>query len=303
VITHPDKVLFPEDRITKGELASYYEMIAPSMLPHISGRPITMERYHRGIREKGFFQKDVSKGFPEWLDRIEVPKKGGTVHHPLVSDARSLLWLANQNCITPHVWTSRTPHLYQPDICVFDLDPFEDQPDALRGAALALRDLLSEMDLTSWVKTSGSKGFHIVVPLDGAAGFGDVGRFANAIATILVSRDPKHLTQEFKKADRGGRILVDTGRNAYSATFAAAYAVRARPGAPISAPCTWDEIEHGEVGPRTFTLRRIAGRIGAVGDLWSQMQVSGQSLRRAIEQLPRISTPGNRETRTSGKQL
>src|SRR5205807_1373196 len=154
-----------------------------------------------------------------------------------------------------------------------------------------------------WVKTSGSKGFHIIVPLDGAAGFGDVGRFANAIATILVSRDPKHLTQEFKKADRGGRILVDTGRNAYSATFAAAYAVRARPGAPISAPCTWDEIEHGEVGPRTFTLRRIAGRIGAVGDLWSQMQVSGQSLRRAIEQLPRISTPGNRETRTSGKQL
>ena len=103
MITHPEKVLFPEDGITKGELASYYEAIAPFMLPHLCGRPVTMERYHRGIGEKGFFQKDVSKGFPEWLERVEVPKKGGTVHHPLVCDARSLLWLVNQNSITPHV--------------------------------------------------------------------------------------------------------------------------------------------------------------------------------------------------------
>ena len=129
-----------------------------------------MERYHRGIGAPGFFQKDVSKGFPDWLERAEVPKKDGTVHHPLVSDVRSLLWLANQNCITPHVWTSRAPDLYQPDICVFDLDPSEDQPDILRAAALALRDLLRELGLASWVKTSGSKGFHIVAPIDGKAG-------------------------------------------------------------------------------------------------------------------------------------
>src|SRR5262249_30925696 len=242
------------------------------MLPHIRGRPVTMERYHRGIAEKGFFQKDVSKGFPEWLERVEVPKKNGTVHHPLVSDTRSLLWLANQNCITPHVWTSRAPNLYQPDICVFDLDPSEDRPDVLREAALALRDLLRELGLTSWVKASGSKGFHIVVPLDAASGFGEVWGFAQAVGTALVSRDPGHLTQEFSKVDRGGRILVDTGRNAYSATFAAAYAVRAKPGAPVSAPCTWDELERGEAGPRTFTLRMMAGRIAEAGDLWSEIR-------------------------------
>src|SRR4051794_10484760 len=166
VITHPEKVLFPEDGITKGELASYYEAIAPCLLPHIRGRPVTMERYHRGIGAPGFFQKDVVKGFPGWLERAEVPKKGGTVHHPLICDARSLLWTVNQNSITPHVWISRAPDLYRPNICVFDLDPSEDQPEVLRWAALALRDLLRELGLKSWVKTSGSKGFHIVVPLD-----------------------------------------------------------------------------------------------------------------------------------------
>lgn len=272
MITHPEKVLFPDDGITKGALAAYYEAIASIMLPHIRGRPITMERYPTGIGRKGFIQKDVSKGFPDWLERVEVPKKDGTVHHPVVGDARSLLWLANQNCITPHVWTSRAPDLYYPDICVFDLDPSREDSDALRRAALALRDLLDELGLQSWVKTSGSKGFHIVVPLDAKADFGAVHRFANTVGTVLVSRDPTRLTQEFSKADRGGRILVDTGRNGYSATFAAPYAVRARPGAPISAPCTWEEVEKGDVHPQTFTIRTIADRIDAVGDLWSDMR-------------------------------
>src|SRR5262245_59759837 len=115
------------------------------MVPHLRGRPVTMERYPRGIGEKGFMHKDVSRGFPAWLERVEVPKKDGTVHHPLVSDTRSLLWLANQNCITPHVWTSRAPHLYQPDLCVFDLDPSEDDQSQLRDVALGLRDLLAEL--------------------------------------------------------------------------------------------------------------------------------------------------------------
>ena len=272
MITHPEKVLFPDDGITKGALAAYYEAIAPIMLPHIRGRPITMERYPSGIGRKGFIQKDVSKGFPAWLERVEVPKKDGTVHHPLAEDARSLLWLANQNCITPHVWTSRVPDLFHPDICVFDLDPSRDDLDALRGAALALRDLLDELGLHSWVKTSGSKGFHIVVPLDAKADFDAVHRFANTVGTVLVSRHPTRLTQEFSKSDRGGRILVDTGRNGYSATFAAAYAVRAKPGAPISAPCTWAEVQEGKVHPQTFTIRTIADRIDAVGDLWSDMR-------------------------------
>jgi len=285
MITHPEKVLFPDDGITKGELAAYYEMITPFMLPHIVGRPVTMERFHRGIGEKGFFQKDVSKGFPDWLERAEVPKKDGVVHHAIVRDARGLQWLANQNSITPHLWTSRVPHLFQPDICVFDLDPLEDNPEVLRGAALMLRDLLSELKLPSWVKTSGSKGFHIVVPLDGKNDFGDVFRFTHAVGSKLVERDPDHLTQEFSKADRGGRILVDTARNGYSATFAAAYAVRAKPAAPVSAPCTWDEIERGGVEPQTFTLRTMAARVEAVGDLWADMLSQGQPLKRAARLL------------------
>ena len=279
MITHPEKVLFPDDGITKGELAVYYEAIAPVMVPHIHGRPVTMERYPAGIDKKGFWQKDVSKGFPEWLERIEVPKKDGTVHHPLVTDARSLLWMTNQNTITQHVWTSRAPDLYHPDVCVFDLDPStEDEPAVLRTAALAVRDLLAELGLPSWLKTSGSKGFHILVSLDRTADMDDVARFAHRVGTILVERDPEHLTQEFSKADRGGRIFVDTGRNGYSATFAAAYAVRAKPGAPVSAPCTWEELERGEIGPRTFTLRTMADRIAGVGDLWSEMRKSEAGL-------------------------
>ncbi len=286
MITHPEKILFPDNGITKRELASYYEMIAPVMLPHLRRRPITMERYHRGITAPGFFQKDVSKGFPEWLKRVEVPKKDGTVHHPLANDTRSLLWLANQNSITIHVWPSRTPNLYNPDICIFDLDPSqEDAVEPLRNAALHLRDLLAELGLPSWIKTSGSKGFHIAVPLDGKSDFGVVARFAHTVGKIMVQRDPDNLTQEFSKADRGGRILVDTGRNGYSATYAATYTVRAKPGAPVSAPCTWEELERGKVGPRTFTLRNMAERIAAVGDLWADLLKTKRSLARPLQKL------------------
>ena len=280
MITHPEKILFPDAGITKGELASYYETIAPVMLPHLRRRPITMERFHRGIGAPGFFQKDVVKGFPEWLERVEVPKHGGTVHHPIANDTRSLLWLANQNSITIHVWPSRTPNLYNPDICIFDLDPSkEDDLGTLVKAALNLRDLLAELGLPSWIKTSGSKGFHIAVPLDGKSDFGTVARFAHVVGKILVQRDPDNLTQEFSKVDRGGRILVDTGRNGYSATYAATYTVRAKPGAPVSAPCTWEEIEKGDVGPRTFTLRTMAQRVSVVGDLWSDLLKKKRSLK------------------------
>jgi len=285
VITHPEKVLFPDDGITKGELAAYYEMIAPLMLPHIVRRPVTMERFPAGIHKKGFLQKDVSKGFPDWLERVEVPKKDGVVHHPIVTDTRSLLWLVNQNSITPHVWTSRAPDVYYPDICVFDLDPSIDDAAMVRAAALALRDLLQELGLPSWVKTSGSKGFHIVVPLDGKADMGEVDRFANAVGALFVRRDPKNLTREFYKADRGVRIFVDAGRNGWSATHAAVYAVRAKPGAPVSAPCTWEELETGKVGPRTFTLRNMAARVNDVGDLWSGMRRRRRSLEHPMTKL------------------
>jgi len=286
VITHPEKILFPDEGISKGEMASYYEAIAPLMIPHIDGRPVTMERYPSGIGAKGFMHKNVSKGYPEWLERVEAPKKDGTVHYPVVRDARSLLWVANQNCITPHVWTSRAPDLYHPDVCVFDLDPSkDDEPDELRSAALGVRQLLTEIELTSWVKTSGSKGFHIVVPLDATARFGEVARFAHAAAKVLIERHPDTLTQEFAKKDRGDRILLDVGRNGYSATFAAPYAIRPKPGAPVSAPCTWQEVEQGRVGPRTFTLRTMPERVAAVGDVWADMPTRGFSVARAMELL------------------
>jgi bifunctional non-homologous end joining protein LigD len=288
VITHPEKVLFPEDGITKGDLAAYYEAMAAVILPHLRGRPITMERYPAGIGKQGFWQKDVSKGFPAWLERTAVPKKDGVVHHPIVTDTRSLLWITNQNTITQHVWTSRVPDLDYPDICVFDLDPSADDVASVRAAALGLRDLLAELGLPSWVKTSGSKGFHIVVPLDGESKMGQVERFAHGVGKLFVSHAPDHLTQEFNKVDRRGRIYVDTGRNGYSATFAAAYTVRAKPGAPVSAPCTWEEIERGRVEPRTFTLRNMADRIAKVGDVWADMRRRGRSLKKPTEKLRRL---------------
>ncbi|MEO5819789.1 MAG: hypothetical protein ABIT71_04740, partial [Vicinamibacteraceae bacterium] len=174
-------------------------------------------------------------------------------------------------------WPSRMPHPFDPDVCVFDLDPAHDDAEALRAAALGLRDLLAERKVRSVVKTSGSKGFHIVVPLKRTAAR-VVNRFAGDIAAELIVRLPNLVTQEFSKADRGGRILVDIGRNRPGATMAAAYTVRARPGAPVSAPCTWDEIEGRTVGPRSFTLRTMPERLDAVGDLWKDLARRGQRL-------------------------
>lgn len=297
MITHPEKVMFPDDGITKGDLAAYYETVAKVMLPHLRGRPLTMERYPAGIGKKGFWQKDVSKGFPDWLERVKVPKKDGFLHHPVITDERSLMWVTNQNTITHHVWISRVPDLYYPDVCVFDLDPSTDDVKAVQAAALGLRDLLDELGLPSWVKTSGSKGFHIVVPLDGKTEMNEVETFANTVGRVFASLAPDHLTQEFNKVDRKGRIYVDTGRNGYSATFAAAYTVRARSGAPVSAPCTWEEIEKGKVAPASFTLRNMPARVKKSGDLWADMLKRGRSLKQPAAKLKRMASSA---TRASG---
>lgn len=287
-ITHPDKVLFPDDGITKRELADYYAIVASVMLPHVRMRPLTLERFPRGIAAQGFIQKNLGKGTPDWVQRVEVPKKDGLVVYPLLDDAPSLLWMANQNCITPHVWTSRVPDLTSPDVCVVDLDPSLDDAEVLRAAVLGVRDLLVELGLPSWVKTSGSKGFHVFVPLDGKAAFDEVGRFTYSVARLLALRDPEHLTQEFVKADRADRIFVDVGRNAYGATYAAPYAVRTRPGAPVSAPCSWEEVERNEVEPQTFTLRAMADRLKTSGDMWAGMGTHSHSLRDPMSRLKRL---------------
>ena len=281
--------MFPGEGITKGELAAYYEAVAPMILPHLFGRPLTMERYPQGIGAKGFWQKDVSKGFPEWLQRVEIPKKDGVVNYPVITDQRSLMWVTNQNTITQHIWISRLPDLNYPDLCVFDLDPSKDDVKSVRGAAVGLRDLLAELGLPSWVKTTGSKGFHIAVPIDGKTPMGTVVRFANAVGSFFVTLAPNQLTQEFSKVDRRGRIYVDTGRNGFSATFAAPYTVRARPHAPVSAPCTWEEIERGEVKPDSFTLKNMPARVAEMGDLWADMRRRGRSLKQPMEKLRRLA--------------
>ena len=281
--------MFPGEGITKGDLAAYYEAVAPLLLPHLIGRPLTMERYPQGIGAKGFWQKDVSKGFPEWLQRVEIPKKDGVVNYPVVTDQRSLMWVTNQNTITQHIWISRLPDLNFPDLCVFDLDPSKDDVKSVRGAAVGLRDLLAELGLPSWVKTTGSKGFHIAVPIDGKTPMGTVVRFANAVGAFFVTLAPSQLTQEFSKVDRRGRIYVDTGRNGFSATFAAAYTVRARPHAPVSAPCTWEEIERGEIKPDTFTIKNMPARVARMGDLWADMRKRGRSLKQPMEKLGKLT--------------
>jgi bifunctional non-homologous end joining protein LigD len=282
MITHPDKVLFPDIGATKGDVAAYYEAVAPVMVPHLRGRPITMERFPAGIESEGFLQKNVSKGFPAWLKRVEVPKKGGVVNYPLANDLQSLLWMTNQNTITFHVWTSRVPRLARPDICILDLDPSLEDAEALRRAALAARDVFDELGFPSWIKTSGSKGFHIAARMGPRADFGKSGALADRVARIMLERDPDHLTREFHKVDRRGRILIDTARNNQGATFAAPYTLRARPGAPVSAPCTWEEVERGEIGPQTVTMRSMAGRLKKLGDLWAELLPAPRSPRKPV---------------------
>jgi bifunctional non-homologous end joining protein LigD len=276
-ITHPEKVLFPDDGITKADVAAYYAAVAGAMLPHLRQRPVTLERFPSGLGADGFLQKNVVKGFPAWLERAELPKKDGTVHYPLANDARALQWMANQNTIALHVWTSRMPRPWHPDLVVVDLDPGRDDPEALRAAALGVRELLEDAGLYSAVKTSGSKGFHVVAPVKPRP-FPAAARFADRLGAALVERRPDLVTQAFAKAERGGRIYVDTGRNRPGATVVAAYSLRPRPGAPVSAPCTWEEIADGTVGPRTFTLRSMPDRLAAVGDLWKDLARHARAL-------------------------
>jgi len=271
-ITHPEKVLFPKDGITKGDVAAYYDAVAAVMIPHIRRRPVTLERYPAGIGRKGFLQKNVQAGFPEWLKRTDTPRKsGGVVHYPLACDRRSLLWMANQNTVALHVWTAREPHLPFPDVCVFDLDPSRDQPKALREAALLVRDGLKGRGITSFVKTSGSKGFHIVVPLARRTPYKQSEAFAKQFAEELAARYPKVFTVAFLKDRRGGKILIDTMRNRSGSTFVAPYSVRPRDGAPVSAPCTWEEVKSGRVGPQTFTIANMPARLAKVGDIWAPL--------------------------------
>jgi bifunctional non-homologous end joining protein LigD len=297
-ISHPDKVLFPDDGITKADLVDYYRQVAPLMLPLVSGRPVTMQRFPNGIGRGGFLQKQVGDYFPDWIERVTAPNRRtrqGTVREQVTymvcRDPDDLAYLANQACVTPHVWLSRTPDIYRPDQLVFDLDPASSDPRVLRLAAAALHELLEELGLASFLKSSGSRGLHVVVPLVPAAETDAVKVFSMVVAEALAARHPDELTTEGRIADRDGRLYLDIGRNGYAQTMAAPYAVRARPGAPVSVLLGRSELD--EFDPGRHTLRNIAERL-ARPDPWAGMDQAATTLDKARARLAELgwSIPG-----------
>ena len=279
-ITRPEKVLFPKDGITKGELVEYYERIAPTMLPYLQGRPIAMERYPDGITKEGFFQKKAGPYFPDWVPTAVLDKQNGTVRHVICDDAATLVYLAGQAVITPHTWLSRADKPNYPDQLIFDLDPSEEDFKAVCVAAKRLRDLLTQRGVTSFVKTTGSRGLHVLAPLDRKKDFDAVRTFAREIADQLAQADTAHLTTEVRKNKRDGRIFLDTARNAYAQTAAPPYAVRARDGAPVACPLRWDELDDAKLRPDRFNIRTVFERLKKVGDPWKDLPKHAQKLPR-----------------------
>jgi bifunctional non-homologous end joining protein LigD len=268
-IAHPDKPLFP-DGLTKADLASYYERVAEVMLPHVRGRPVHMQRFPDGIDGPELQQKQVPDYFPDFVHRVEVPRKrGGTVTHATIESADTLVYLAGQACITPHVWLSRADRLDSPDQLIFDLDPPGGELGPARDAARRLRSLLQEAKLTTFLKTTGSRGYHVVVPLDRSSGFDAVRAFAREIAGELAERVPDRFTVEQRIAARDGRLYLDTARNGYAQTAVAPYAVRAIDGAPVACPLEWGEL--GRVDPQGFPVRNIFRRLARRADPWRDM--------------------------------
>jgi bifunctional non-homologous end joining protein LigD len=291
-VTHPEKVLFPGDGITKGELVEYYRMVAPRMLPLISGRPVTMQRFPDGIGRGGFLQKQIGRHFPDWIERVTAPNRRtrqatvrDEVTYAVCRDPDDLAYLANQGCLTPHVWLSRAPDIHHPDQMVFDLDPASEDLEVLRAAAAALRGLLDELGLASFLKSSGSRGLHVVVPLVPAADTDSVKVLSIAVAEALAARHPDDFTTEGRIANRDGRLYLDIGRNGYAQTMAAPYAVRALPGAPVSTPLDWSELD--DFTPGRHRLRNIADRLAAP-DPWAGLEAAATRLDQAAARLSEL---------------
>lgn len=289
-ISRPDKELLPGSdagpAVTKLDLARYYESVAEVMLPHLRDRPVNMERFPDGIDGPSFYEKKVPSHFPDFVQTVEVHTADGVQRQVVVNDTRSLVYLAQQACITPHTWLSRRDEVDRPDQLVVDLDPSVPGLAAVRRATRMVGDLLDELGLESALKTTGSRGYHVVVPLRREAGFDDVRAFARDAAQVLVDRDPDLLTPEARKDRRGDRVLVDVQRNGYGQTAVPPYAVRARPGAPVATPLTWDEL--GRVEPDQHTVRSIGRRLARGGDRWAALP-RPQSLGRARERLARLA--------------
>jgi bifunctional non-homologous end joining protein LigD len=277
-LTNPDKVLFPDDGITKAELAEHYARVAELMLPHTRGRPMNLWRWNKGINEDVVIQQAIPKGAPDWVARCEVPRRrGGSVVHAMIDDADTLRWLAQQNCVTPHIWNSRCDKRNKPDRIVFDLDPSDDDFDAIREGALLTAEVLRELGLVPYAKVTGSRGIHVVAPLRRTRTADEVRAIAGALAERIAARAPKTLTTFWRKDKREGKILVDVARNTYGQTIVAPYAVRALPGAPVAMPVRWEEIERRGLDPRGFKLRGLEPRI-AEGDPWADIDDNAKTL-------------------------
>jgi bifunctional non-homologous end joining protein LigD len=288
-ISRPEKILFPEDGITKGDLVEYYARIAPRMLPHLRDRPLTLERYPNGITGKRFFQKEVSSYFPKWIRTVKVPKVGGTVTHVVCNDTATLVYLANQACITPHIFLSRADKLEVPDQLVFDLDPQGDDFEVVRTTALDFKELLDELELPAYVKTTGSRGLHVVVPVRRRESYDAVRTFGRELAGIIAGRAPQARTMEQLKANRGNRVFIDTNRNGYAQLLAPAYAVRARQGAPVSVPLAWSELSRKTLRSASYTMRTIFDRLDRVADPWADFWRRAVALTAARRRLARLS--------------
>ena len=279
--TNVDRVVFTNTAITKGDVIGYYRDVAELMLPELTGRPLTLERFTKGIEAGGFFQKHWQKHFPAWLDHVEAGGKT-RVTYPICDTPAGLVYFANQGAIAMHVWTSRKRDLERPDVLVFDLDPPEGKFALARQAARLVRDELEALELATFVKTTGGKGLHVVAPLDGASTFAEVNVLADAISKRLCARHRDLLTMEFYKKDRGDRLFLDTMRNAPGATFIAPYSLRGRPNAPVSTPVTWYELEDPELRADNFTLRSLPAVLQRRGDPWRELRAQEGSVAAAM---------------------
>ena len=278
MISHPDKVLFPQAGITKQDLAAHYERVAPLMLPHVRGRPLALEAFPGGIESAGFFMKAVPRHFPDWVHRVTVAKRGGTITHVVADDARTLVYLAGQNVVTVHTWLSRADEPRRPDRLTIDLDPSGTRFGDVRAAARAAGDRLRDAGLAPFAMTTGSRGIHVVCPLRRGPTFGDVHRWARALAEAMVDEDPHRLTLEWHKAERGDKIYLDVNRIAYAQHAVAPYSVRARPTAPVAVPLHWEELADRRLDPQRWTVKTLPARL-ADGDPWRGLARHARSLR------------------------
>ena len=279
-ISHPDKPMFPAAGITKLELCRYYADVAPAMVPLVRERPIAMHSFPNGVDGDGYYIKNAPKHFPDWVERATVRKRGGTITHVLANDAASLVYLANQNCVTPHLWLSKADQPELPDRVIFDLDPPEGGSFAdVRAAARELGGLLRDRGLAPFAMTTGSKGLHVTVPIRRRMPFEQVYRWAKAVGQDLVDTTPRKLTLEFLKENRDGRIYVDVRRNAYAQHAVAPYAVRPRDNAPVAMPIQWDELADRKLTSQRWTIRSAPDRLRSEGDAWKRMARHARALK------------------------